>query len=198
MSGHQIKTWNKFLTISSNKSVLVQFLVCRWKAEFREKLGERTMFVTMQDQCWKLDFISCDNVPDLCCNHEEADTRIILHAMHSGGTSVIHCDDTDVLVLLLSHSGSLGRCYLKKGRGSKTRIIELALIVEKLIKTACTRDTLRLSLIGLHALTGCDIVSAFAGKSKWKALKLLVKNKCYVAGMMKLGESWQLSDVQSV
>ena len=141
MSGHQIKTWNKFLTISSNKSVLVQFLVCRWKAEFREKLGERTMFVTMQDQCWKLDFISCDNVPDLCCNHEEADTRIILHAMHSGGTSVIHCDDTDVLVLLLSHSGSLGRCYLKKGRGSKTRIIELALIVEKLIKTACTRDT---------------------------------------------------------
>ena len=100
---------NKFLTISSNKSEFVQFLVCQWKrAQFRETLGERTKFVTMQDQCRKLDSISCDNVPDLCCNHKEADTRMILHALHSGGTSVIHCDDTNVLVLLLSHSGSLG------------------------------------------------------------------------------------------
>ena len=58
MPGYQIKTWNKFLTISSNKGELVQFLVCQWKkAEFREKLGERTVSVTitMQDQCWKLD-----------------------------------------------------------------------------------------------------------------------------------------------
>ena len=97
MLGYQIQKWNKFLTISSNKSELVQFLVCQWKKqEFREKLSERTMFVTMQDQCWKLGSISCDNVSDLCCNSEEADTRIILHAIHSGGTSVIHCDETDV------------------------------------------------------------------------------------------------------
>ena len=66
MPGYQIKTWKKFLTIYSNKSELIHFLVCQWKkAEFREKLGERTMFVTMQDQCCKLDSISCDKVPDL-------------------------------------------------------------------------------------------------------------------------------------
>ena len=47
---------------------------------------------------------------------------------------MIDCDDIDVFVLLLSHSSSLGRCYLKKGRGSKTKIIEMALILEKLIK----------------------------------------------------------------
>ena len=57
----------------------------------------------MQNQCWKLDSISCDDVSDPSCNHEEVDTRMILNAMHSGGTSVIHCDDTDVLVPLLSH-----------------------------------------------------------------------------------------------
>ena len=103
MPEYQMKTWNKLLTISSNKSEYVQFLVSQWKkVEFGEKLGERTMFVTMQDHCWKLGSISCDNVPDLCCNHEEADTRMTLHSMHSGGTSVIHCDDTDVLLLLLS------------------------------------------------------------------------------------------------
>ena len=37
-------------------------------------------------------------------------------------------------------------------------------------------------------------MSAFAGKGKWKALKLLLKNKCYVTAMMELSESWQLSD----
>ena len=91
MPGYQITTSNKFLTISSYKSELVQFLACQRKeAEFREKLGERTMFATMQDQCWKSDSISFVNALDLCCDHEEANTCMILHAMHSGGTSVIH------------------------------------------------------------------------------------------------------------
>ena len=100
-------------------------------------------------------------------------------------------------MLLLSHNGSLGRCYLKKGIGSKTRIIELALIVEKLVKQLAPgihkQDFLK-SLIGLDALTGCDTVSAFAGKGKWKAFKLLLKNTSYVTAMMELGELWQLSD----
>ena len=198
MPGYQIKSWNKFLTISSNKSELVKFLVSQWKkSEFREKLGEKVMFVTEEDQCWKLESTSCDKVPELTCNHEEADTRMILHAEHSGGTSIIHCDDTDVLVLLLSHSNSLGRCYLKKGRGSKSRIIELSQVVEKLVKQLAAgihRQEFLKSLIGAHSLTGCDTVSAFAGKGKWKAFKLLLKNKSYVETMMELGESWQLSD----
>ena len=37
-------------------------------------------------------------------------------------------------------------------------------------------------------------MSAFAWKGKWKALKLLLKNKSYVTAMMELGEPWQLSD----
>ena len=197
MPEYQMKTWNKFLTISSNKCEYIQFLVCQWiKVEFREKLGERTMFVTMQDQCRKLDSISCDNVPDLCCNHEEADTHMTLHAMHLGGTSVIHCDDTDVLLLLLSHSGSLGQCYFKKGRGSKTRITELALIVKKLVKQITPgihKQNFLRSPVDVYSLTGCDTVSAFAGKGKWKALKLLPKNKSYVTAMMELSKSWQLS-----
>ena len=35
------------------------------------------------------------------------------------------------------------------------------------------------ALIGMHAYTGCDTVSAFAGKGKAKALKLLTKSKLY-------------------
>ena len=43
-------------------------------------------------------------LPDLFSNHEEADTRLILHVIALSRTSsniVIRSDDTDVLVLLL-------------------------------------------------------------------------------------------------
>jgi hypothetical protein len=43
------------------------------------------------------------------------------------------------------------------------------------------RDFLK-SLIGLHAFTGCDSVSSFAGKGK--ALQLLFKNNIYVQALM--------------
>ena len=70
-------------------------------------------------------------LPELECNHEEADTRMVLYARHAGSTCVIHSDDTDVFDLLLAHSRNLAKCYMKKGRGAKTRIIELYVDVLK-------------------------------------------------------------------
>ena len=49
------------------------------------------------------------------------------------------------------------------------------------------------ALIGMHAYTGCDIVSAFAGKGKAKALKLLTKSKLYQDTFLQLGVQWELS-----
>ena len=69
-------------------------------------------------------------VPELKCSHKEADTRMILHAHHAGGTCVIHSDDTDVQILLLSHSLALGKCCIKKGRRTKTIIIERSIVAE--------------------------------------------------------------------
>ena len=46
-----------------------------------------------------------------------------------------------------------------------------------------------------HVLTGCDTVSAFSGKGKWKAVQLLLKNESYVKAMAQLGETWTLSNV---
>ena len=60
-------------------------------------------------------------------------------------------------------------------------------MVEKLVKQLAAgiqkQDFLR-PLIGVHALTGYDTKSAFAGKGKWKALKLPLKNKSYVTAMI--------------
>lgn len=46
-------------------------------------------------------------------------------------------------------------------------------------------------LLGMHAYTGCDTVSAFAGKGNEKALKLLTKSKLYQDTFLKLGEQWE-------
>ena len=131
------------------------------------------------------------------CTHEEADTRMILHAQHAGGTLVIHSNDTDVQILLLSHIQALGKCYIKKGRSTKTRIIELSIVADSLFKQLSPgiseQDFLK-ALIGVHALTECDTVSAFSGKGKCKAIQLLLKNESYVKEMVALGETWSVSD----
>ena len=198
LPGHPIKSWSKFLTVSSNKTEVVKFLVTEWKRDgFTYKLVNRSLFVTHNEECWKLQSSSISLVPELKCSHEEADTRMILHAKHIQGPVLIHADDTDVLVLLLSHSNVLGDVYIKTGRGSKSRIIQIKRIVENLTKDLGTgirvQDFLK-SLSGLHAITGCDSVSDFAGKGKAKALKLLMKSRTYVDAFMDLGLSWNIND----
>ena len=61
------------------------------------------MYVTCECECWKLDSAGSERVDELQCNHKEADTCMVLHARHAESTCVIHSDDMDVLVLLLSH-----------------------------------------------------------------------------------------------
>ena len=68
---------------------------------------------------------------------------------------------------------------------------ELTVTVDKLVKQLAPgihKQYFLRSLIGLHTSTGCDTVSAFAWKGKWKALKLLLKNKSYVTAMIELGD----------
>ena len=49
------------------------------------------------------------------------------------------------------------------------------------------------ALIGMHSFTGCDTVSAFAGKGKTSALKLLTTNRYIQRMFCRLGEEWDLS-----
>ena len=94
---------------------------------------------------------------------------MVLHARHAGGTCIIHSDDTDVLVLLLAHSPSLTKCYMKKGRGAKSRIIDLSLVVNSLEiqpDPGIDKNCFLKALFGVHAITGCDIISPFSGNGK--------------------------------
>ena len=50
------------------------------------------------------------------------------------------------------------------------------------------------ALIGLHALTGCDTVSAFAAKGKWRPLQMIAKNQTFVATVKDIGKECSLTD----
>ena len=59
------------------------------------------MFVTQGAKCWKITQDDFDEVPLLDCNHEEADTRMLVHAKFSEGTVIVHADDADVFSTIL-------------------------------------------------------------------------------------------------
>ena len=107
--------------------------------------------------------------PDLDTDHEEADIRIIPHAVNAVRHScmariVILSSDTDVFVvamyfyhLLAAHG--LAELWLRGGVGDKTRFIPLHVIAGKVGKPVCE------VLPAIHALTGCDITSKFGTKA---------------------------------
>lgn len=49
------------------------------------------------------------------------------------------------------------------------------------------------ALIGFHAFTGCDTVSAFAGRGKLNALKQMRAEQAHQEAFAQLGESWEVS-----
>ena len=70
--------------------------------------------------------------------------------------------------LMLADSRYLGKCYTKKGRAAKTRIMELSMVVnslEKQLDPGIDKHCFMKALI-----TGCDTISAFSAKRTWKAV----------------------------
>ena len=133
---YNVKNWNKILSVAANKPEAVRFLVAQWKEKrFRDKLNDRILSVTeeeTEEKCWKISMMAVTLVPELRCSHEEADTRMLLHAQHARGKCVLHADDTDVPVLLLGHAHNHGKCYLKKGKGAKSRVVGISEIADQL------------------------------------------------------------------
>ena len=81
----KIKQWRKFLDSSNNKSSLISFLVDEWKStENREKLSNKTLYVTNKEACYRLGPEGWEDIKDLTSSQEEADSSasdcMLLHA----------------------------------------------------------------------------------------------------------------------
>ena len=172
----------------------MEFLADVWGTDqrFAKKIGERTLLVTHGESCSKISVdaqgsISSSIVLELRSNQEEADTRMFLHALHASDAAhqqiLIKSSDTDVEVLVCYFGEYISAdIFLLSGTKSRARVINVAQVCEQLGVEVCR------ALPELHALTGCDTVSSFAGKGRKAALDIVKADEDSRASIHRIGE----------
>ena len=138
--------------------------------------------------------VAVTEVPDLFSDHEEADTRLLLHAHQAArafsSSVTIKSPDTDVMVLSLAKYRDFHGCLLlfMTGSGSNNRIINITELGIKGGQKKCQ------AILGLHIFTGCDSTSAFKGKGKTKPLGLMMESEAFCSAFIALGCGWEVPD----
>ena len=136
-------------------------------------------------------------IEQLRSNHEEADTRMLLHvayqARHNAKRVIVVSPDTDVFVLLVYHFSHMGvsEVFFKTGRKSThadlTRFIPIHNVICKLNEEQTN------ILLSVYALTGCDTCCALFGIGKKKAFKTMMTYSAELQGLADIGKEHSLS-----
>ena len=94
------KNWkHSFVLNGENKEDLISLACSYYKYEEGGKLFKVPLLINSGEKTWKITRSTIETFPR--CNHEEADTRLILlHAAMSKSPAVIVAKDTDVFLLL--------------------------------------------------------------------------------------------------
>ena len=191
---HKVKQWRRFLCSSKNKQALIVFVTSEWKKDkYKEKLLGKTLVITCGDKCYQLSSGMVQPISELESTQEEADTRVILHAVHAArsrfASVVVVSEDTDVLILLLAFKSSISSSlFIKCGSQTRVKYIDVSRVVESIGANICR------SLPGFHAFTGCDTVSAFAGRGKVSGYRIVSRSAEFQGIFQQLGTEWDLSD----
>ena len=192
-SAQIVRQWRSFLTGITNKTSLISFIVNEWrKPVYREKLQDKILYTTVDDKCYKITSRGSEEVPELQCQQEEADGRLLFHAVHAarqGYQAIVICaEDTDVFIMCLAFHDKIGvPLFQKCGTRARTRLVDIGRVAATIGIDVCR------ALIGMHAYTGCDTTSAFAGKGKASALKFVTNNREFRNTFTQLGQEWDLS-----
>ena len=162
--------WMDFLRDPLNKEELFTFLTN--KIEEFNWPADKAVYVTSGQAVSSLGSSSTMD----SCNHEEADTRMVVHVQHAleqGARSVlVRTVDTDVIVILagvfhdLLVIQPLADIWVAFGTGKKYRFYHINNICKSLGEPKSR------ALPMFHAYSGCDTTSAFNGKGKksaWRA-----------------------------
>ena len=162
--------WKGFLRVSANKAELFSLLAERIAMEC---VAGKQIINTFSNNVLSPQREDTSTIEP--CNHEEEDTRIILHlldAAQRGHTRLtVRTTDTDLVVLVVSqmHYIPATEVWLAFGVGKHFRYIAAHEIARQL----GTPKSKALPM--LHAFTGCDVVSLFYGrgkKSAWNAWRV--------------------------
>ena len=93
-------------------------------------LGDKVLFVTCGQKCYKMNVTESQEVLDLETSQEEVDTRIMLHAVHAANDDnaavVISADDTDVFLLAISFCDQIqASVFIKSGTKARTSYVDV-------------------------------------------------------------------------
>ena len=174
-----------------NKSAMVKFIVEHW---MQTATGCPIMlYVKTEKSCSRLVLSQdqppmCEVVPALTTAHEEADTRLIMHAVQASEqfrAVIIDSVDADVGVMALGHSKKFlcEQLALLTGKSENKRLIDLTAVSKTL------GERMIEALIGLHAFTGCT--SGFVMKGKKTHYKLVKSDPKCLQAMEALGKSFE-------
>ena len=147
--------WQRFLNDSTDNDALFKFL----SDELHRNTSEaRYLLLTT-----KAESVLSNRHTDITnlalCQHEEADTRVMLHlnnaAQNGHRKAYIRTVDTDVVVLAMDYFNQLctTALWVGLGTGKHFREIPIHVICEQLGPCRCQ------SLLLFHAFTGCNVTS---------------------------------------
>jgi len=165
------KNWRDFLCVNENKTELFSFLSQQIASATTEE--GKVIYATSGMSVLSTGDADVTNLSP--CSHEEADTRLLLHArdaVQKGHRKVwIRTVDTDVVILAIAMFSQINPDELWLAFGSKLhfRYIPIHEVVKELDPAICK------TLPVFHAFTGCDTVSAFGGRGKrtaWNVWKV--------------------------
>ena len=142
-----------------NKEEIMKFIFEHWKTIPSVMFGNKEVYLAHGRECHL--FCSIGNAVDvvpvlqLTSDHEEADTRMLLHTYHAAQNGfeniVIRTPDTDVFVIAIYASLSFAsNIIFLTGTGNNRRMISINSIKEQLGDSLCD------ALPGFHAFTGKD------------------------------------------
>ena len=198
----EIKQWRSYLSSNENKNSLVAFIVSEWKKkEHRSKILHKDLFVTDGSRTYIVNSQEVREEVQLESNHEEADTRMLLHAKHASSNDIkilISSPNTDVFIICLSvHLLIDAELFFLTGVKFLRKIIDVDKIsdytYEDLNSCEISKDIVMKSLKGFHSFTGCDTISAFVGRGKVKPIKLMLKDIKYIKMFSRLGANTNIS-----
>lgn len=181
--------WKKFLSSGKNKQALQAFIADHMATTSAEI--NLTVVVALTSTVKQLQLQSHGNtatceLPHLTSDHEEADTRLILHANDCTAVGkfakvIIWSPDTDVAIIATEHSNTIpGEILFATGTGKHQRLINLTTI-------AVTLGPVAKHLTVLHALSGCDTTSCFHGKGKKSIFNIAKKNEEHLKALALIG-----------
>ena len=165
------KNWHNFLSLGDNKADLAHFL----SVELCSQAPDNEEIVDGGGFKDELEGRSSEGLNHLTLKstHEEADTRLILHAVQSQfKTVVVSSRDTDVLILLISHFQHM-QCehlWMMSGTSKKRSYIPINDVFNEIPKGS------KASLLAFHAFTGSDTTSYITNHTKRSSWKVLEKH----------------------